>query len=338
MNETRHDDIIIAGNDIGYGYNKLLASVVGQDAIRRATLPSLIGPAIDIKYHSDLIGNGLPTTIRTNGKTWFCGDDARLQSPFTLSPRARSRDPETMRVLMLAALTRAGITDGVVRMITGLPVGWYDDRHELSKTLRGIHNYFLDDTPHRIEVSDLLVVPQPFGSFVTSVTNPKGALTNETGLAREKVGVIDVGQHTTDLALFDGMRYREPLSGSISVAMARIYELAQRYIEQSTGYQISLQEAEEAIRTGRINVRGKKQGVLDIVDRAEEQVAKKIVGKAATLWDSEERTITAVLATGGGAETVFPAIESVFPQATLLPGAQIANADGFYRYALRKFT
>jgi plasmid segregation protein ParM len=337
MNETRHDDIIIIGNDIGYGYDKLLARIVGQDAVRKTTLPSLIGPAIDIRYHSDLIGHGLPTAIRTNGKAWYYGDDARMQSPFTLSPRARSRDPETMRILMLAAMTRAGVTDGTVRMVTGLPVEWYSDRHDLTQALRGIHNYHIDDTPHRIEVANLLVVPQPFGSFVTVITDPDGVLVDQNNLAREKVGVIDVGMHTTDLALFDEMRYREPLSGSLSIAMARTYELIQRYVEQNTGYQITLQEAEEAAQTGKIQDRGEKRGVIDLVMQAKDQVAKKIVGYAATLWDSEERTIAAVLVTGGGAETVFPAIEQAFPQAILLPDAQMANADGFYRYALRKF-
>jgi plasmid segregation protein ParM len=335
---TSPDDIIIAGNDIGYGYDKLLARVVGQDALRKVTLPSLIGPAIDITYHSDLIGNGLPTAIRINGKAWYYGDDARMQSPFTLSPRARSRDPETMLVLMLAAMTRAGVTDGTVRMVTGLPVDWYSDRHDLTQALRGIHNYYIDDTPHRIEVANLLVVPQPFGSFVTVVTDPSGALTDQNNLAREKVGVIDVGMHTTDLVLVDGMRYREPLSGSLPIAMARTYELIQRYVEQNTGYQITLQEAEAAAQTGKIQERGEKRGVIDLVMQAKDQVAKKIVGYASTLWDSEERTIAAVLVTGGGAETVFPAIKDAFPQARLLDEPQMSNAEGFYRYGLRKFT
>jgi hypothetical protein len=120
--------------------------------------------------------------------------------------------------------------------------------------------------------------------------------------------------------------------------MARTYELIQRYVEQNTGYQITLQEAEAASQTGKIQERGEKRGVIDLVMQAKDQVAKKIVGYASTLWDSEERTIAAVLVTGGGAETVFPAIKDAFPQARLLDEPQVSNAEGFYRYGLRKFT
>jgi plasmid segregation protein ParM len=335
---TSPDDIIIAGNDIGYGFNKLIACIIGQSTRRNATLPSLIGPSIGIKYHADLIGNGKPVTITTDGQSWFYGEAARLQSPFTISPRARDRDPETMRILMLAALHQAGITDGDIKMVTGLPVEWYSDRQALEQTLFGPHLFTIDDQPHKIQVLDVLVVPQPFGSYVKMVTDRSGDLTDPHGLARQKVAVVDIGMHTTDFTLFDAMRYREPLSGSIPTAMARYYDLIQRGVERETGFRISLEEAEHAASTHKIHNRGEKQRIGDLVIEAWESVAKKIVGKAQTLWDEEERTIAAVLVTGGGAEQFHSAVEDVFPQARLLDEPQMSNAEGFYRYGLRKFT
>ena len=71
----------VIGLDIGYGYTK----AVSNTGI--ATLPSVIGPAVTIKYHGDLAGNGRGLTLETDGKAWFVGQQARLQSPFTISPR-----------------------------------------------------------------------------------------------------------------------------------------------------------------------------------------------------------------------------------------------------------
>jgi plasmid segregation protein ParM len=106
----------VIGLDIGYGYTK----AVGSNGI--ATLPSVIGPAVTIKYHDDLADNGRGLTLEAGGKAWFVGQQARLQSPFTICPRARERDPEVVRLLALAALHQVHATGDTVRMVTGLPV------------------------------------------------------------------------------------------------------------------------------------------------------------------------------------------------------------------------
>jgi plasmid segregation protein ParM len=327
---------IVAGNDIGYGYTKAVVRK-GARAVKRVVIESLIGPAIDVRYHVDLMGNGNPHELETNGEAWFFGQDARMQSPFTISPRSRDRDAETMRVLMLAALTRAGVTSAEVQMVTGLPVAWYEDKDELTTTLRGLHTFHLDDESGRVDVTHLLVVPQPFGSFVTAITDAQGKLTDPDDLARGKVSVVDIGMHTSDFALFDTMRYREPLSGSIPLGMARYYELIQRRVESEHGLQISLEEAREACSTFKVRDHGDSVEVGSAVESAWNSISKRIVGKAQTLWDDEARTIDRVLITGGGAVPFERAIKARFPQAVKLDEPQMANAEGFLRYALRKF-
>jgi hypothetical protein len=71
----------------------------------------------------------------------------------------------------------------------------------------------------------VLVVPQPFGSLFRALLSPTGVLADPDGLAGGRVAVLDIGMHTTDYALADALRYVERRSGSIPVAMARVYEL-----------------------------------------------------------------------------------------------------------------
>ncbi len=320
----------VIGLDIGYGYTK----AVSNTGI--ATLPSVIGPAVTIKYHDDLAGNGRGLTLEADGTAWFVGQQARLQSPFTISPRARERDPEVVRLLALAALCQVNANGNTVRMVTGLPVEWYADREKLARTLTGFHNFTSNGQPQVINIAGVLVVPQPFGSLFRALLSPMGVLTDSDGLAAGRVAVLDIGMHTTDYALADALRYVEPRSGSIPVAMARVYELVRRGVTERHSLMLSLQDAEDAARTGFVTVYGRREPVADLVASALEGVAQEVLGEAVTLW-GDGRDLLAVLVTGGGGPALLERIRAVYPHARLAPNPQTANAEGFYRYALRKF-
>lgn len=322
----------IVGLDIGYGFTKVVTDRM------RYTFPSLVGPAITIKYHNDLISNGHGLEVGFDEQRWFIGDLARLQSPFTLSPLARERDAQIIRALLLAALYRVEVASEAqhVHLVTGLPVSWYGDRESLVQMMRGPHLHTLNGEPRTLNVADVLVVPQPFGSFFRMLLTGQGRLPQESvPMTRQRIGVIDIGTHTTDYALADALRYVEPKSGSIQVAMAKAIELAQRAISEAVR-EVDFQETAEALRTGEVLVRGQPVDVSALVEQATEHVGRQIVGEALTLWGGGD-DLANVIVTGGGAEVFIDAIRAVYTHAHVMPDAQIANADGFYRYGLRKF-
>jgi plasmid segregation protein ParM len=319
----------IAATDIGYGYSKALSS-------RFAVFPSVIGPAVEVKYHNDLIGNGKARALEIDGERWFAGDTALLQSTFTISPRARQRDTDVVKILTLFALQAVGLGEGEVQLVTGLPVAWYDDREEQIEALTGQHKYSFNNTNCTSRISDVLVVPQPFGSFFRAIISADGQLTDREGLARRKVGVVDIGTHTSDYALSNALRYVEPKSGSIDVAMARVYELIQRGIEQENGRILSLQEAENVVRIGVYRDAGQEVDAQAIRAAALETVGRQILAKATELW-GDGRDLDAILVTGGGGHAFHRRIQEQYAQARLVDGPQKANVEGFYRYGLRKF-
>lgn len=320
----------IIGIDIGYGYTKAVS------AGRSVTQPSLIGPAVTVKYHSDLISNGHGLRLDFPGQAWFLGELARLQSPFTISPRARERDPELLRVLLCGACYELGVLGGAVRIVTGLPVSWYADRAALVQAIAGRYAFAVNGQPVTLDLADVLVIPQPFGALFRVLLNPAGVLVDEERLARERVAVLDIGTHTTDYAFADQLRYIEPKSGSTPVAMARVYELVRRAIAEEHNLDLNLPEVEEAVRRGYVTLYGQRYPLGDLATSALDAVAQEILGEARTLW-GDGRDLAAVLVTGGGGLTLLERIKAVYPHARLVPNPQAANAEGFYRYALRKF-
>lgn len=323
----------IVGLDVGYGYTKAVNS-------RTVILPSVVGPAVDVRYNDhDLIGNGEARSLTLDGQSWFAGENALLQSPFQISPRARERDVETVKLLALFALTGLRIT-GECALVTGLPVAWYGDREAQAHALLGEHDYTFGDSEdncaYYLNIATVKVVPQPFGCFFRTIIEPDGRILDRQGLARKRVAVIDVGTHTTDYAVSDALRYVDPKSGSIDVAMARVYELIQRQVERETGRVLSDRDAEIVSRVGVYADAGQEIDASAIRDHALETVGRQVLAQAQQLWGAG-RDLSAVLVTGGGGHAFIDRINAQYPQARLVENSQIANAEGFYRYGLRKW-
>jgi plasmid segregation protein ParM len=320
----------VAALDIGYGHTK------GVWGSQHLTFPSLVGPAVRVKYHPDLTGDGHGLTLTFSGQQRFIGAYAARQSPFTTSPRARERDPELLRMLTLGACHQLGLSGHRIHLVTGLPVRWYTDREQLAKTLTGIYHFSVDNEPQHLEIAMVKVVPQPFGSLFRVLLSPQGVFVDEDRLANTRVAILDIGTHTTDYAYADRVTYVEPKSGSIPVAMAQVYTLLQRALEETYDLEVNLTAVEAAARTGHVTRFGERIDVTTLYQEALAAVSGEILGHATTLWGAGQE-LAVVLLTGGGALPFAEHVRGVFPHARLVPQPQLANALGFYRYGLRQF-
>jgi len=319
------------GLDIGYGYTKAVTNG------REISFPSVVGLAVKIRYHNDLVKTGGGYyTYGVAGGEWFVGDFAKLQSQWTTSPRSRERTGmETINVLFCAAMHRLGVS-GDVSLTTGLPVKWYEDRDDLMHQLSGEHTFTVNDQEERVNVVNVAVIPQPFGAFYSAILDLDGRLANDT-LAAGRVGILDIGMHTTDFALADKLRYVENASDSDTVAMARAYELIARDVAEQHRLALDVHDVDHALRNGRsVKVRGEAHDISNLADRALQAVAEDILGKAATLW-GRGRRIDKILVTGGGSYEMHSFIYERYPHAVMVQEPEKANARGFYCYALRKW-
>jgi plasmid segregation protein ParM len=332
---------MIVGVDIGYGYTK----AVGEAT--HVVFPSVVGKAERIRYENDLylhLGSPLEPRIAlvTEEGDRFVGELALLQSrvQWTLLDRSRVEDPSA-RLLFLAALSELAGDHGQDRpyqVVTGLPVKWYGDRTKVVAQLQGKHivqRVNGHKVVQRFSVADVLVVPQPFGSLFHAILGTDGQITDEA-LARDRLGVIDIGTFTTDYVLVDSLRYVERGSGSISTGMSKGYQLVGRSLLDTVGLDLGMHEVDKVVREGRVTIFGERRNIDWLVDPVFDALSEEIIAHAGTLW-GDGRDLRAILVTGGGAIALGERICRRYPHAQVLGDAPMANVRGFRKYGLRKW-
>ena len=332
---------MIVGVDIGYGYTKVVARE------RQITFPSVVGKAERIRYENDLgaashMGDGPQMAYITEEGDHFVGELALLQSrvQWTLLDRSRVEDPSA-RLLFLAGLSQ--LVEGQrgtqsFRIVTGLPVKWYADREKVVDQWAGKHvlrSVNGSQAVHRLSVSDLCVVPQPFGSLFDVLLDSQGQIV-EQELARGRLGVIDVGTYTTDYVLVDGLRYIERGSGTISTAMSTAYQLIGRSLLDSYGLDLRMHEVDRVVRQGRVTLFGEDRAIDWLVDPVLDAVSAEILAHAGTLW-GDGRDLKTILVTGGGAMALGGRIRDRYGHARVAPDAALANVKGFLKYGCRRW-
>jgi plasmid segregation protein ParM len=332
---------MIVGMDIGYGYTK----AVGEDA--QVVFPSVIGKAERIRYESDLHSqfvshDGLGIALITEEGDRFVGELALLQSrvQWTLLDRSRVEDPSA-RLLFLAALSELvgeRQVDREFRVVTGLPVKWYADRDKVVSQFQGKHlvrRINGHQVVQRFSVTNVLVVPQPFGSLFEVILGARGQIVNED-LARGRLGVIDIGTYTTDYVLVNGLRYIEKGSGSISTGMSKAYQLIGRSLLDTFGLDMRLHEVDRVVRDGVVTVYGEERHIDWLTTPVLDAVSEEVLAHARALW-SDGRDLKAILVTGGGAIALGEQIRRHYPHARLLDDAAMANVRGFCKYGRRRW-
>jgi hypothetical protein len=333
--------IITIGLDPGYGMTKAVA-----DNGRQVCFESRVAPAEFIRFQADI---GAP--VRTNGLTLhdpeegplFVGELASKQGrPGAIrSPRDRNRvtDPIVTHLADAAfAMLLPGAERVRARVVTGLPVSYYRDAFQLSQHLLGTHRILLEgrSLTVEVEVEDVLVVPQPFGALLSLILDERGRLRASTvELVEGRVGVLDVGQHTTDMILVEGLEYIEARSSSIEVGVSTAIEMMRKVLLDDYRVSYEAHEIEIGLRRGWLVIDGQKHPLNGLASERLDPIARSIEAQARTLWNIS--TLTALVLAGGGSLALKPWLAPRFQQAIYAPDAAMANAAGFLRYGLRQW-
>jgi plasmid segregation protein ParM len=325
---------MILSVDIGYGYTKGVA----PDGLR-FSFPSVVGNAEEITFTSDLITQQAGPMVRYGGRSFFYGEQALLQSRLhsAIFDRSRIRD-DTYRLLFasaLAELARQHPDGASLNVITGLPVGFFSDRGDVTISLEGEYRLQLDDAV-TFDVGQVFVVPQPFGSLFRELLNEDGTISN-VDVEQGRVAVIDIGTYTTDFIAVNALRYIQRFSSSIPIGWSEVLSNLQRELSGRYRLDQSLHEVDQAMRSGEVRVKGQPINLQSMLAPAVRELEAAIVAKARDLW-GEGVSLDALLITGGAAQHLAGALQVLYPQARLLPDAFWANAEGFYRFAQRPAT
>jgi hypothetical protein len=320
----------IISTDIGNGYTK------GYDGVQTILMPSVVGPAVEISYRTDLAEgrDGRDLRIDQGGRSWFVGDLAVRQSPGAITLTARERDGELLRLLLLGALSRLQVPYGAgVQVVSGLPVAWYrpGDRKALAGALLGVHECVINGTPRMWNVVKCEIIPQVLGTLCREVLSPLGT-PRATNVSSQTIGLVDIGTLTTNLAVIaPGFEYVEPLAASVEAGMGAVYALVARHVASTYDLELSPQAAETATLQRTMRVRGVYRELHQAVDGALAAVAGRILATMQALWGNAAG-IDGIMVTGGGAHQLGERIAAVYSHAKVVEDPQAANAIGMYRY------
>ena len=330
----RRTRAMILSIDIGYGYTK----GVGPDGLR-FSFPSVIGNAEDVRFAANLISGERALPVQYNDRRFFYGKQAILQSRIQSAIFDRSRiHDQTYKMLFVAALVEAvQVTPDStrVKVVTGLPVGFFGDRDDVIKAFEGTHQVTAD-RPLKFAVESVYVAPQPFGSLFRELLNDQGKIVNND-IERGRIGIIDVGTFTTDFVVSDELRYVQRLSGSIPIGWGQVANQVQQALGDLFRLELLPHEVDQAVQAMEVRVRGEPVSLEPLVEPVIAEIRTAVIARARDLW-GEATQLDAILVSGGGGPYLYDAIHGVYPHARLLDNAFWANAEGLYRFGQRSAT
>ncbi|MEQ9032929.1 MAG: ParM/StbA family protein [Aggregatilineales bacterium] len=329
--------ILTVGLDIGYGVVKV---VTDEHSLG---FPSVMGHAREIKFQQETIQQKYPGDQITDDEgEWFVGDLAlaQLQPGELLRLRGITANEKTMGNtfrLRLAKVAIGKLAQGVwgrdvvhLRLSTGLPVDHMRDAAELKDALLGQHLITTDSCEIIANVTEVRVMPQPYGSIYSQMLTSDGDINVHHTYMR--TGVCDVGTYTVDIALDDDGEFVDAESGSVEggvyTAQERISAMLERDYREKMPYKI----IEQVLRTGIFTASGKPVDYSREVEEALSPLRSATLNLLSEKWQ-RGTTVDVIYLSGGGAELVHDEVADAYPQTKLVSDAQMANARGYLYYA-----
>jgi plasmid segregation protein ParM len=324
--------------DLGFGFTKatdgdqslIFKSVIGEADQQQFAGQSLLRPATQDHLHFEF----------DDGRV-FVGDMAERQSnvrSFTLDQdRFISESAVT---LTLAALSRIAVPDEPIGLVTGLPISEFSSwSGELSRTLRGEHLFYAIDAdgrrePVRLEIAEVQVIPQPFGSMYELLLNDRGEVADRR-LMQEKIGIIDVGFQTADFTISDRTNFLERGSQSSDSGIARAFSLIATKLREKSGVNIEVYRLYDAVEKGRIKIRGNSFDLAKLTEHVMSQLATEIATTANELW-TDDWDIDSIVVSGGGGAVLAPYITPLVQGRVLAVETgrdhRLNNVQGFLKF------
>jgi PRTRC genetic system protein D len=314
------------GLDIGYSATKAAL------AKRRVTFPSVVGTPDKAGFSFSEDSAGI---ILTEPAHVSIGEGAVNQSRFLKRREDRAWiESEEYYHLALAALTELTKATGAeLRIVTGLPVAFYNDKAVLRDILLGEHRATREGRRGQLfKVTDCRVIPQPFGALLAEALDNRGNVADKE-LATGNVGVIDVGGKTTNLLSVDGLSEIGRETASVSTGAWDVVRAVRGWLaDHCPDLDLRDHQVVDKIIARQVNYYGESQDLGPVVDATLEPMAEQVIAQATQLWNGGAG-LDAILVSGGGALLLGPAIQSHFRHARVVEEPVFANAIGYWKFA-----
>jgi plasmid segregation protein ParM len=316
------------GVDIGYSATK---AVSGD---RRVNFPSAVGTPDKARFSL----NGTESSIvLVEPDHVQVGEGAIAQSRFL--PRREDRrwvESDQWYTLFLAAMTElTSAKRAELRIVTGLPVAFYGDRQAVRDRLLGGHRAQREGrNAQALTVTDVRVIPQPFGALLAATLDDKGRIT-DAELATGAVGVVDVGGKTTNLLSVNRLSEIGRETASVNVGAWEAVRGLRGWLDtHCPDLELRDHQVIDAIIARLVRYYGEPVDLAGAVDDILEPLAAQVIAEATHLWNGGAG-LDAILVSGGGALLLGRYVKRHFRHARVVSEPVFANALGFWRFAQR---
>ena len=246
---------------------------------------------------------------------------------------------QQFKILALAALAKVVPSRVPVNVITGLPVGYYMEyKDKLAQVLQGEHKLLIHDSAQGNEtdlnINRARVIPQPYGSLVDYLFREDGTILR-ADMARQKIGVVDIGFKTTDFTVCKGLRHSERGSRTTDTGISKAFQFISEALNEMSGVNVEIYRLYDAVREGSIKIRGAEYDLTKVKNEVFGRLATAVVSDMERVW-VDDWDLDIVLLSGGGGEALFEYLKPVVRGELVLLKTQddprLGNVSGYVKY------
>lgn len=312
-----------------------------RSLMHQSVKPSLLAFKKDIGH--DFSGKQLSlSTYEVDNIAYVWGEDVQgvkeVYPTYGFQNRYKDTMYRTLTKIAVADLAKRSFVQShdEVILITGAPSGEIDTSAitDLEAAFTGPHEVIVNGRKQKVNVSQVIVLPQPIGTVMSRYLDEEGYVADER-YEVIRVGVIDIGMGTTDLDSISCLRREE--YKSIEAGMKDVYQLIADYVnKENPNAKAEFYHIEPQFASGKYKISERHSiDFSSIRDTAVFEVAEKIKKGIKNAWKTFDR-FDEIILTGGGAELFAPYIGELVGELVIADQPQEANANGYLRYGLYK--
>jgi plasmid segregation protein ParM len=247
--------------------------------------------------------------------------------------------PEYMSLFCAALSQLTEATQATINLVTGLPLADYQrDRGRLRERLLGTHQFVREGRRGQsLTVETVRVVPQAWGAVLALLLDDSGRIVRPE-LAKQKVAVADIGGHTVNYLSVAGLSDIPSETKGTERGAWTVVRVVRDYLERSHPglARMSDHDVMKAVVSGETFDAGERVDLEPITRPIIDDIGQEIVDTATQYWGAGAATFRSVIVCGGGAHLWGEQIKRAFRQAVVLDKPELANARGFFRFAVNQ--
>lgn len=319
-------DIILLGEDLGMGANKLYGALGGLQ------LPSQVA-ANGTQRVTRMIGlrsQKPPLHLITEQGQFYVGAGAHdWGRPVENLDYNRLTGSPEMQALFYGALTHLlgtlSHTSIRLSLVVGMPLepltgeGARENVLSVRRWMSGEHRWVADGTSWAVTVTEVKVTSQATGALFDHVLNGQGQF-HPGGRAalKKEIGIISVGFNTIELLVVRDKKPVQRFTAGATSGVRRLLELI------NTRRMYSLGELDTLLRAGKLDVRE----ALPVWER-------EVTGVVERYWGQSWKRFSPILLVGGGALLLRDYLTQYFNGKVVLPDQPVLSvARGLYKLGL----